>query len=816
MSWEISNGKGEVYLPDMFYADSLQNEQIMPVGIEADNKPMIDRLIYPTIGNPNLFVNCHESLTCDEMMTVLRIEKKFYEPFFESSQSDLSTKDSYYHNLVKKPDSDEQYFRFVIYNRHTGSVDKPTFVIEPNSIEKLKESFIPLELRTRMTLKFNFNQQSLQNVPPGLYDIELQIKNGSVVYKERQYNALKVFASVPKDKYYVINVTDTQVSLGKDLFFAQKTQKRLQDFVKAVNEVSFKEKIVESNSTSTTSQQAAFIIFNGDLHNGGSPANLTPAGVAKTYQSEAKAIVSSLKELSVPIFLTVGNHDGYVATGVTPSAIQSSIEFAKGIIDGSSFTDKTKQIIDLAAEYNKSNPELIDRYKNYLDQIKEKPGGYHLDLFQGSYVRQDTHQSVSEWVKIPESQRNYVLYDGFYQWRKTYGPLYMSWTFNDNHYVNINSYDLRQHRRTGWGMYTVNYGGGVSPFQMAWISRDMSKTENVNKDIILLSHHDPRGGHRGKDYPYYFRQVDYNGMSESLMNYVNGEIVEPKLCSSLPDSLKNEQMASNCMHDGLQEWMRADMEYDCYENEKVVSIDKTSRVCNPEIYKPKAGVKEKRHLRYSGYELIHLISKTTSLQTLILGHTHYHSLQILHEGDRIVPAEVSLDFATKSNYTTSKSAELVNLLRWVKESENVEQMDLARNGLAPLKSDNTILTLNLKKAGHSFDQTLAGKNRNLLIMRMTCEADLSDQSFNGTPMLGFSVFGIDKTKGQKVAQINEVSYYQNNNAIDVKGNPLKAITPAVGEASADYEFVKTLQLRRTKGASPMTLKEFEQIGFKLK
>ncbi len=43
--------QGRDYLPNVFYADASENEQIMPWAI--DGHVQIDRLVYPTLGNPN-------------------------------------------------------------------------------------------------------------------------------------------------------------------------------------------------------------------------------------------------------------------------------------------------------------------------------------------------------------------------------------------------------------------------------------------------------------------------------------------------------------------------------------------------------------------------------------------------------------------------------------------------------------------------------------------------------------------------------------------------------------------------------------------
>lgn len=818
-SWEIVSEKGETYLPDMFYSDAKQNFQIMPVGIQNAEKPLedkssaIDRLVYPTIGNPNLFIDCVKQ-TCskasqnDALMTVLRIEPKYYEGILETSTKDKNARDSFYEILAETTGS-KGTLSFILSNRHTAN--KKVYTIDPSKIEILKNKFIPDELKNRSTLKFSFDQDALKDVPAGLYDITLRITGSSAGdYNETQYNAVKVFKGEPKDQYFVISVTDTQVSLGNDVSFATKTRERLKDFVKSVNSKKYTELL--NSEPNAAEREAAFIVFNGDLHNGGSPATLAPYGVATTYQSEARAIVESLKELEVPIFLTAGNHDGYVNTGVTPSAIKKEVTLR--MANPARSAESKMQVGDIADKVLGKDPGgMATTYKNYLDAMEDRPGGKHIDIFQGIYVRDDRSQSVTEWKLLPENERNYMLYDGFNQWRRTYGPLYMSWTFKSNHYMSINSYDLRQHRRTGWGMYTVNYGGGVSPFQMSWIHSELGRATQAQKDIILLSHHDPRGGHRGTDYPYYFRQVDYNGMSESLFNYVDGEMVEPKVCEKVPDVIKTEKTELNCMHDGLQEWMRADSDFDCQSEDK-----KANGMCDIDKLSPKDGNNQRRHPRYSGFELLHFITQTKNLETVLLGHTHYHSFEIYKSGDALVPETVKLDFEGKEKYQKSKWAEVVNPFRWVKEKvtgsktpETADEKTLRANGIEPLAGDNEIMSLNLEKAGHTFERTLAGKDRNLVIMRMTCEADLSDQKFQNNPMMGFSVFELNKASPKdNKEQINQVYYLRNQNGVSNAGAPVSKVDKSFDNV---YAKVGSLKIEREANRQEQSIDTFKGFGF---
>ena len=78
-----------------------------------------------------------------------------------------------------------------------------------------------------------------------------------------------------------------------------------------------------------------------------------------------------------------------------------------------------------------------------------------------------------------------LLYDGFYQWQRTYGPLTASWKFGKNRYVALNSFELRQHRRSGWGMYTVNYGGGMTDVQMGWLDRELARSFALSPERVI-------------------------------------------------------------------------------------------------------------------------------------------------------------------------------------------------------------------------------------------------------------------------------------------------------------------------------------------
>src|SRR5262249_15036138 len=152
------------------------------------------------------------------------------------------------------------------------------------------------------------------------------------------------------------------------------------------------------------------------------------------------------------------------------------------------------------------------------------------------------------------------------------------------------------------------------------------------KDIVLIGHHDPRGGHNGKDYPYAFPQVDYRGMAQSTKNFVNGEVINKKLCDNVPSFALSDARQLSCLHDGLQEWMLADEEFDCEDVDRVADGR-----CNVDAIK----ADPRKSLFFSQFDLMQRLATHPTIRTLLLGHTHYNSLEILQSGDEIAPGTVS-------------------------------------------------------------------------------------------------------------------------------------------------------------------------------
>jgi hypothetical protein len=766
LPWEVTSDQGESVLPNLFYAEASENEQVMPLTVHG--RSQIDRLVYPTIGNPNLYT---KSDAKDSLMAVLRIEESAYAHLKPNATQNIAGTTM---SVLQLTEDDKNSLSFYLVdhgarpantesNQAIAKADGQHVIrIKPSQIRlQSVPSDMPAAFKARRTLRVIFDQAAMASVPQGLYDLRYEVKqNGAIAtgksgpLAEFQYNAVRVFDK-PADEYSVVNVTDTQVSNG--LTFKGRTLTRLQEFVQRINA-----------TTDPAVRSAAFITFNGDLHNGGSPETVLADGVATTYNLEATAILDTIKDLNLPIFLTVGNHDGYVATGVLPFALDplgTALKSAVTKAGGSAWPNFS-----------------FDQYQAYLDKNANTPGGFHNDIFNGQFIRRDGKTFGEAWKPIAQSSRNMVLYDGQHQWHRTYGPSYASFSFGKNHYMNLNSFDLRQHRRTGWGMYTVNYGGGMSHVQEAWLERQVGRVEQnaaAPQDIVFIAHHDPRGGHHGLDFPYLFPQVDYTGLPEVIRNFVIGEVINPKLCAVVPTFAQSDDFQVSCIHDGLQEWMLADPEFDCADGDK-----KPDGHCNLDAIKADS----KKSLYFSNLSLVQLVATHPSIRTLLLGHTHYNYLEVLQSGDAIIPGDDSLDKDKIAGLNVDNPVRAFSFFAKLTGRKDFDPA--AMNNPEPVWSDSDDGVQLHRKAIPMIQRAVQGSGRELVVLRLTSNADITSQQFCATPdncktMLGFSTFQVSK-KTFSLPQINDVTFFLNDGGGTFE--TVKSITlPRSARVSRDSE-----------------------------
>ena len=741
--WEVISNKGETYLPNVFYADASQNEQIMPWAL--DGHVQIDRLVYPTLGNPNLYTKSDPD---DQFVAVLRLEDQAYaflgvkpEALTGSALSrlpivnDAATGFAFF--LVPRAARDPNTEATVPISSGNGT---GVFRIYPNEVlVNPIPADMPDVLKVRKTLRFVFKQGAMQRVPAGLYDVRMEVRKDNQLYSpsagapgiyEYQYNAIRVFDTEP-DEYKVINVTDTQVSVGS--LYGAKTKDKLDELVQFLN-----------TTNDPAVLNSAFITFNGDLHNGGSPAGLRQRTVAHTYNDEAKAIIGTLKYLPIPIFLTAGNHDGYVSTGHVPSAVKA--------LD-SALIDNLPSVINEASP--KAWPDFaITKFQSYITKTEQNDqlGGIHKDLFTGTFSRTAKGTGFSDsWKEVPRAERNFVLYDGFQQWQKTYGPLNYSWKFGHSFYVSLNSFELRQHRRSGWGMYTVNYGGGMSDVQMAWLDRELLRSKVTGDDVVLLAHHDPRGGHKNLDAGYYFEQLEYKSIYQSAINYLVGKVFDPTVCK-LPDWALPRDQTENCVHDGLQEWMRPDPELDCDWD-----------------HRTKDGVCDGKQVFFSGVELMSRVAQNPQVRTMLLGHTHYNQLEVLQNGDELLPGQFKIDDAGAKMLATLEVQNPMRAYSFAQTATGNHPDYLTQRLPMAAVSDRTsdfaaMMNAILPNVPRVLDAPMPGKPRELVILRLVSASDLAGQTYNGSSAMGFGVLHLTKQTDVRAygnAQMNKATFFVN-------------------------------------------------------
>lgn len=773
LPWEVVTEQGETVLPYVYYADPSQNEQVMPHSVAGHAQ--IDRLVYPTLGNPNLYTRSDDA---DSLLLVLRVEDAALEHLRPTVTGKVPNKTRELLSLTQDganrlavwlvPRGGREQYTALGQAIPGGNGNARLHRINPSEIQidPIADD-LPESLAARRTLRLVFRKDALAGVPADLYDVRFEIlKEGRAAIDassqpifEWQYNAVRIYDSVPEE-YSILNITDTQLSMAD--VKTGNSRANLRNFVDYVNA-----------SNDATVRDAQFITFNGDLHNGGSILTFRQRTVANTYRDEAATTLGILRELRKPMFLTVGNHDGYAATGVAPSAVVSA--------DNTLGTNMNDVV-------NESLPSpwpnfTVEKYQAYRDLMLRTPGGLANDLFVGSFVRRAGERTYAKaFFEIPRDKRNMVLYDGFHQWQRTYGSLNYSFSFAKNHYISLNSYDLRQHVRSGWGMYTVNYGGGMSAVQEEWLRRELAS--HTKDDVVLLAHHDPRGGHNGVDHGYYFAQLAFQNVQQSMSNYLLQEVWNPSACSGLPDWARPESTTpEECVHDGLQEWMGPDLRFDC----GTAAMDEKG-ACRPELLADAS----QHAYRFGAYQLVDVLATTPNVRTLLLGHTHMNTLEVLRQGQVIVPVQFS-----DEQLRGFASLEVQNPARgyaWQNEISGQTPADYDPNALPEEQIEARMKQLRAiyEGAAQGTTQTLGGdRTRELVILRTTCNAALTTQEdLGGEPAVGFAVLNVARSKDERAVdlpQVNRARYFQTDetNKFRSLGEVTIPRTKSTGQFAAD-------------------------------
>ena len=247
---------------------------------------------------------------------------------------------------------------------------------------------------------------------------------------------------------------------------------------------------------------------------------------------------------------------------------------------------------------------------------------------------------------------------------------------------------------------------------------------------------------------------------------------------------------TDCYNDGLQEWMLPDHDYGCKDEEKLVTTVGQKVItgeCNQELFSDKLPEGVRRNHRYTGYELIHHITTTAGLRTLLLGHTHYNTVELLTPGSNVVPDEVVLSSDNHKKYAevfTANEASLpMRLLSrvWGKLKKNSDgQVDEAEEakaiaeykalGIEQKNLKNLQVTKLLFGPGskHSFAHKIS-KEKEIAIIRTVSVSSLTSQSVaaDDSSAYGFTVFEVNSKSsrhGYWAPTLNEITYMHTTGA----------------------------------------------------
>ena len=172
LPWEVVSDQGETYLSNVFYAEATENEQIMPTAI--DGHYQIDRMVYPTIGNPNLYVKGDPK---DSFMMVLRLED---EAVAHLAPETHAIAGSALEQVDFKETLDDTFAILLIPRTSRQNATESTaplpsgqgtevLRIKPSKVvSRPNDQDMPAQFQKRRTYRFVFDQAAMKDVPAEL------------------------------------------------------------------------------------------------------------------------------------------------------------------------------------------------------------------------------------------------------------------------------------------------------------------------------------------------------------------------------------------------------------------------------------------------------------------------------------------------------------------------------------------------------------------------------------------------------------------------------------------------------------------------
>jgi len=158
-----------------------------------------------------------------------------------------------------------------------------------------------------------------------------------------------------------------------------------------------------------------------------------------------------------------------------------------------------------------AKPEPVRSY--YVDEFRDTAGRILPALNKPIVLIPGNHDGMVAFehyspgtptdVYLDPDPGNAVAYDGLHHFRRSFGPLYHAFTWHRTRYICANSFELDRHDRAGYHAVVANWGGWVRDEQLGWLEGELAAASADGLHKVVLVHHDPRGGCRGRDLGWY-------------------------------------------------------------------------------------------------------------------------------------------------------------------------------------------------------------------------------------------------------------------------------------------------------------------------
>ena len=436
--------KSGVNLGDLNYANTRSNEEAQALPIPT----RINEIIYPTLGFPSMIKRGQDFSIILQLSDVEReklrahLSELKYEVYLTSGYREppkkqipkgFEKKYTSYFDFIEHQPGAEEYFTSYLYMRK----------LEPERINfSIASQFVKSEFfKDKLIIQARMPRDVPQEFNRVL-DLEVKITLGSeALIHDKQFHSMGLLEE--KEKYRFIHMADPQIN-NLDFNLNGPTFSHHEDL--ATQEFALIQAIEEMNFV-----HPDFALMSGDLVDGGN-SYYNAGGMT--------ALFAAFDMISGPYMHTKDYH-----------------------LESSTYWNEFSSIIKFIRQLNFPVFSATGNHDGYTAYEKMNNSKTVKDIeYSGVHMGREEQK---------------VIFDGKHYWRKMFGPLYYSFDFGMWHFVVMDTFDLERFFRLSYSNFASNNGGWVSKEQLAWLETDFKAASDRGQKIILVGHHDPRGGAKG-------------------------------------------------------------------------------------------------------------------------------------------------------------------------------------------------------------------------------------------------------------------------------------------------------------------------------